>query len=171
MRWVVFTGTWRLTNAQVENDVKESVREVLERGDAIITGGALGVDLFTMEEALRYDLQCARIKVIIPAKLETYITHFHKAYKDGRIPEEAFHRLENTLRLIHRTNSQAIIELDHEVIDQAAYFARDAQEVNYADEVYAFQVNGSIGTQDTIDKAMEAGIPVTLHKKYTIEVS
>lgn len=170
MKWIVFTGTWRLTNEQVENDVRESVQAVLAGGDGIITGGALGVDLFTMEESLLHDPSCKQLKVIIPAKLETYISHFHKAYKDGRILEEAFHRLENVLRLIHHTNHEALIELDHEVIDQEAYFHRDSEEIKLASAVHAFQVNESIGTQDTIDKAVKAGIPVVLHKKYTLEI-
>ncbi len=39
MKWVIFTGTWRLTNKQVEEDVRHAVREVLSRGDGIVTGG------------------------------------------------------------------------------------------------------------------------------------
>ena len=27
MKWVIFTGTWRLTNKQVEEDVRRAVRE------------------------------------------------------------------------------------------------------------------------------------------------
>jgi hypothetical protein len=42
------------------------------------------------------------------------------------------------------------------------------EEVTFSDEVYAFQVNNSAGTQDTIDKAIKSGLPITLHKKYTI---
>lgn len=169
MKWTIFTGTWRLTNAQVENDVRETVREVLVRGDAIITGGALGVDLFTMEASALHDPNFNRLKVIIPAPLERYIEHFHKAYDDGRISEESFHRLENILRLIYVTNPSSLIELEHQVIDEKAYFDRDSEEVKAADAVHAFQVNGSRGTQDTIDKALEAGLPITLHKQYTIE--
>lgn len=39
MKWILFTGTWRLTNQEVESDVREAAREVLARGDAIVTGG------------------------------------------------------------------------------------------------------------------------------------
>ena len=39
MKWVLFTGTWRLTNAEVEQDVRTAVREVLARGDGVLTGG------------------------------------------------------------------------------------------------------------------------------------
>jgi hypothetical protein len=49
-----------------------------------------------------------------------------------------------------------------------AYIARNQEEVNRADAVYAFQVNDSLGTQDTIDKAVTKGIPILLHKKYAL---
>jgi len=40
--------------------------------------------------------------------------------------------------------------------------------VKYADELYAFQVNNSTGTQDVIDKAKSFGIKIRSHKKYSI---
>ena len=39
MKWILFTGTWRLVNEEVERDVRQATREVLARGDGIITGG------------------------------------------------------------------------------------------------------------------------------------
>ncbi len=38
MKWILFTGTWRLTNSEVEHDVRAAAREVLSRGDGIVTG-------------------------------------------------------------------------------------------------------------------------------------
>lgn len=61
MEWIIFTGTWRLTNEEVERDVRESVREVLSRGDGISTGGALGVDLFCMDEVLKINPTCTHL--------------------------------------------------------------------------------------------------------------
>ena len=56
----------------------------------------------------------------------------------------------------------------YEVITQEHYNLRNMEEVKVADEVYAFQVNDSTGTQHTIDQAKLAGIPITFHKKYKI---
>lgn len=56
---------------------------------------------------------------------------------------------------------------NHE-ITQEHYDLRHNEEVKISDEVHAFQVNNSTGTQDTIDKARSAGLPISLHKKYTI---
>jgi len=34
MKWILFTGTWRLVNKQLEADVRTAVREVLARAMA-----------------------------------------------------------------------------------------------------------------------------------------
>lgn len=39
MKWVIFTGTWRLVNKEVENDVRQAARRVFENGDGLVTGG------------------------------------------------------------------------------------------------------------------------------------
>lgn len=46
MKWILFTGTWRLTNSDVEQDVRNAVREVIERGDGVLTGGGNRSRLF-----------------------------------------------------------------------------------------------------------------------------
>ena len=39
MKWILFTGTWRLKNSEVENDVRLATRQVFENGDGLLTGG------------------------------------------------------------------------------------------------------------------------------------
>ena len=58
--------------------------------------------------------------------------------------------------------------MPYSIITQEHYHLRDEQEVINSDEVYAFQVNKSKGTQDTLDRAINAGLPITLHKEYQI---
>jgi hypothetical protein len=58
--------------------------------------------------------------------------------------------------------------MNYSVITQDVYNLRNSEEVKYSDEVYAFQVNESTGTQDTIDKAKASGLTISLHKKYKI---
>ena len=55
MKWILFTGTWRLTNSDVEQDVRKAAREVIERGDGVLTGGATGVDYFAMDEVIKHN--------------------------------------------------------------------------------------------------------------------
>lgn len=66
------------------------------------------------------------------------------------------------------THHEALIEMPYNTITQEHYNLRHDEEVKISNEVYAFQVNNSTGTQDTIDKALRAGLPISLHKKYTI---
>lgn len=96
MKWTGISGTWQLTSQQVEEDVRREVKKILSDGGGIITGGALGVDSFAMDE------------------------------------------------------------------DKESYYARNGTIVDLSDELYAFQVNGSSGTGDTVEKAKSQGKEVRL---------
>jgi hypothetical protein len=168
MKWILFTGTWRLTNKEVETDVRNAVQEVLSRGDGIVTGGATGVDYFAMDEALKIDSNASRLKVIIPAFLEDYVFDYHKNWMLDPITMKNIDDLETLLRKIRNVNPDALIEMPYKIITQDHYNLRHDEEIKISDEVYAFQVNESSGTQDTIDKASRAGLSITLHKKYII---
>ena len=150
MEWVLFTGTFRLTDKRVEADVREAVREVIARGDGVLTGGATGVDYFAMDEAFRLDPTCAHLKVIIPADLESYIED-NRA--NGVLFPLTMRDIDNLARLlwaIKRANPRNLVEMPYTTITQEHYDLRDREEVRAAQEVYAFQVNGSTGTQGCI---------------------
>ncbi len=168
MKWILFTGTWRLTNTNVEDDVHTAVQEVISRGDGIVTGGATGVDYFAMDEALKICPNISQLKVIIPATLDSYIYDYHTNWCHDPITKETIDDLEKILKKIKEINPKHLIEMPYDTITQDHYDMRHDEEVKISDEVYAFQVNNSTGTQDTIDKAMKSGLPISLHKKYTI---
>ncbi len=170
MKWVIFTGTWRLVNKELENDVRHAARTVFERGDGMLTGGATGADYFAMDEWVKLNPECTRLRVFIPAKLGHYILDYRKNWKHDPITDVDIDNLEYLLKLIKERNPSAIFEVrkDSGDITQAEYDIRHDEEVTFSDEVFAFQVNNSTGTQDTLDKAQKAGLPITLHKKYTI---
>ncbi|MFZ2253315.1 MAG: hypothetical protein WAW13_04070 [Minisyncoccia bacterium] len=169
MKWILFTGTWRLTNGEVEEDVRQSAREVIERGDGVVTGGATGVDYFVMDEVMKLYPDASRLTVIIPAYLESYLHDYHTNWCREPITTEMIDDLERLLFRIKKENSKALIEMPYDIITQEHYDLRHEEEVSISDEVYAFQVNESTGTQDTIEKAMRKGLPIAVHKKYTIE--
>lgn len=168
MKWILFTGTWRLTNEEVEKDVREAAREVLLRGDGIVTGGATGVDYFAMDEAMKMFPDASRLKVIIPAILEHYIYDYHTNWLMSPVTVETIDALEKLLKNIKEVNPGSLVEMQNTIITQDHYDLRHDEEVKISDEVYAFQVNNSTGTQDTIDKARQAGLPISVHKKYTL---
>lgn len=170
MKWVIFTGTWRLVNKEVENDVRHAAREVFKRGDGLVTGGATGVDYFAMDEFLRLNPECTRIRIFIPARLTHFIDDYRKNWKHKPIDDADIDNLENLLRIIEERNPAAVFEVRKDTgdISQDEYDLRHNEEVTFSDEIYAFQVNNSSGTSDTITKAKAAGLPIGLHKTYTI---
>jgi hypothetical protein len=168
MKWIGITGSWKKTSTEVESDVRGFVREVIERGDGIVTGGALNVDYQAIDEALTHNPSATQIKVIIPATLERYATHYRKRAEEGVITREQAELLIDLLARLQLANSEALImDQDNTVIDKTTYYERNTRVVEAADELMAFQVNDSGGVQDTIDKARLAGKPVQL-KKYLI---
>lgn len=159
-----------MVNQEVENDVREATREVLSRGDGIVTGGATGVDYFAMDEAMKLFPDASRLKVIIPALFKSYIYDYYTNWLMHPVTIETINDLEVLLQKIKDANPEALIEMPNDIITQDHYNDRHDEEVKISDEVYAFQVNNSTVTQDTIDKAAKSGLPITLHKKYTIKV-
>lgn len=168
MKWILFTGTWKLTNQEVENDVRQAARDVLARGDGIVTGGATGVDYFAMDEAMKLYPDASRLKVIIPAMFKDYIYDYHTNWLMEPVTVESINALEKLLQQIKDADPEALIEMPYDIITQDHYDLRHDEEVKISDEVYAFQVNNSTGTQDTIDKAAKSGLSISLHKKYVI---
>jgi hypothetical protein len=170
MRWIIFTGTWCLTNKEVEEDVREAARAVFEHGDGLATGGATGVDYFAMDEWIKMDPECKRIRIFLPAKRQLFISDYRANWKRDPITDTEIDAIEAVLALIAEKNPAALLQArkDNGDVVQDDYDLRHDEEVTFSDEVYAFQVNNSTGTQDTIDKAVKAGLPLALHKKYTI---
>ncbi len=111
MKWILFTGTWRLTDSTVENDVRAAARDVLVRGDGIVTGGATGVDYFAMDEAMKMFPDASRLKVIIPAVFTSYIHDYHTNWCSEPVTTETIDDLEQLLQKIKDANPTALIEM------------------------------------------------------------
>lgn len=168
-KWTAVAGSWRLINKDVEDKVRASVREVLNSGGGIITGGALNVDYVAADEALKIDPTARRLKIFLPATLEIYSAHYRKRAKEGVIKQRQAEGLIIQLESVKAVNPDAIIEIaEHEEVNNDTYFDRISKIIEAADELLAFQINRSPGTQNTIDKAKRKGIPVKLFS-YTIE--
>jgi uncharacterized phage-like protein YoqJ len=167
MKWFGISGSRLSTNEHIEKDVREFVREVINRGDGIVTGGALGVDYFATDEVLKLNPEANHIKVYIPATLEAYSAHYRRRAQDKVITEEEAETLIKQLNKLVQLNPTALLEDESGApVDSASYAKRNGSVVAASDELAAFQVNDSSGTQNTIDQALAKGIPVIL-KKYT----
>ncbi len=155
---------------EVETDVRHSARRVFQEGNGLVTGGATGVDYFAMDEFLKLNPDCTRMRIFIPARLPHFIRDYRINWKHSPVDDADIDNLEYLLNIIKERNPSAVFEVRKESgdITQDEYDIRHNEEVTFSDEVYAFQVNNSTGTSDTINKAHAAGLPVSLHKTYTI---
>lgn len=165
--FTAISGSWRTVSADVEHDVRAVVADVYARGGGIVTGGALGVDYIATDEALKHDPAAARLKIILPTSLSDYASHYFKRAAEGVISQKQAEDLTAQLGAVRAANPAALVEMHYTVCTPKTYYARNTAVLDAADSLAAFQVNGSAGTQDTIDKARARGMAVT-HKTYGI---
>ena len=160
--WFGISGSWRKTSQEVEQAVRKAVREIIEKGGGIVTGGALNVDWFATDEALRVDARAEHIKIFLPVVLELYAAHYRKRAKEGVITEAQAEQLIGLLERVQETNPEALIEHpENQIVDQTTYFQRNTEVVNASDAVVGFQVNESEGVSDALTKAVQEGKPVS----------
>lgn len=162
MKWIAISGSCRLWNKKVEKDVRHIVKKILENGDSIVTGGATGVDYIATEEVMKYNLNLDRIKIFIPGSFELYIKHYQNGGEvyDGISHEEGL-KLVIQLKKIKKINSNVIEQVGNSlIITQKEYDQRDQKTIMLANELYAFRVNNSYGTSNTIKMAQEKGLKV-----------
>lgn len=169
MKWIGITGSWRVTNKQVETDVRTVVKKTIDDNNGIVTGGALNVDFYATDEALKLNPKADKIKVFLPTSLSLYASHYRKRAAEGVITKEQAENLIKQLESLQKANTEALIENPfNTVVDKTTYYERNQAVVDASDEIYAFQVNKSAGVQDTIDKAKKKNKPVKLFS-YTLD--
>jgi predicted Rossmann fold nucleotide-binding protein DprA/Smf involved in DNA uptake len=163
MKWIGISGSWRTINQKVEKDVRENVKAIIKNGNGIVTGGALNVDSIALDEALQHDPQAKKIKVFIPVTLKLFSQHYKKRAKERIISSQQAEELIAQLAQLKKINPQALIENKKNIkVNKKSYYQRNLEIIKNSDELLAFQVDKSTGTQDTIDKARKRGIPVKI---------
>lgn len=170
MKWIGISGSWRKTNDEIEEKIRTIVREIFEKGNGMVSGGALGVDYIATDEALKCNPEADKIKIFLPTTLEKYSEHYRKHAKLGTITEEQAEDLIGQLEKIKHKNSGALIENTDtnftEETKKKMYYERNSRAVEASDELIAFRIktreSKSLGTADTVEKAKKKGIPVKL---------
>lgn len=168
MKWIGISGSWRRVNQNIENNVRHIVREIMERGDGIVSGGALNVDYIALDEALKHDSKAERIKIFLPTTLKKYAEHYRKHARLGTITPKQAESLIAQLTRLKQINPKALIENPDlnftEETKKIMYYERNFKIVEASDKLMAFHVrteaSKGMGTMDTIDKAKTKGIPV-----------
>ena len=160
MTWVGVSGSWRYALPDLREAVHNEVAAALAAGKSIVTGGALGTDYWASEVALRIDPD--RLKIILPTSLETYAAHYRRRVTEGVISAWQAESLIRQLEAVKQAGGLVEHPERPQVVNVATYYLRNQDVVDAADELLAFQVNASAGTQDTVDKARVKGIPVAI---------
>lgn len=160
MTWVGISGSWRYVLPELREAVQKKVTASLAAGHSIVTGGALGVDYWATEIALKFDP--ARLKVILPTSLATYTAHYQRRAAEGVISARQAQDLIRQLEAVAQAGSLVEHPERPQVVSTSTYYRRNQDVVNAADELFAFQVNTSAGTQDTVERARLKGIPVVV---------
>lgn len=165
MKKILISGSWRYEDKKLEELVRQTVQKIISNGDTLITGGALGVDYWALDEALKLDPKAEKIRVFLPSTLSFYKKHYNKRALEGIISIAEARALITQLKKLKKLNKKALIEkAEVKTLNQNAYYARNSKEIANADQLIAFQVNQSQGTQDAIDKAKQKQIPVQVHQ-------
>ncbi len=86
MKWTAVAGSWRQSNLDIENKVREEVRSLLALGNGLVSGGALGVDFFATDEALQAGIEATQLKIIIPSTLAIYSAHYLQRASEDELP-------------------------------------------------------------------------------------
>lgn len=116
------------------------------------------MDFFATDEALQFSVDASQLKIIIPSTLEIYSAHYLQRASEGVITHRQAESL--VLQLGTVMSMGCLVEGTALIIDKVSYFNRITQIIDIADELIAFHVNDSEGTQDTINKARNKGIAV-----------
>jgi 6,7-dimethyl-8-ribityllumazine synthase len=158
--WVGVSGSWRYALPGLREAVHKEVAAVLAAGKSVVTGGALGTDYWATEVAL--GINPARLKVILPTSLVTYAAHYRRRAAEGVISARKAEDLIRQLEAVAWAGGLVEHPERPQVVNVTTYSRRNQDVVDAADELLAFQVNASAGTQDTVDRARLKGIPVAV---------
>jgi hypothetical protein len=170
MKWFGISGSWRKTNREIEEKIRLVVREIMARGDGIVSGGALGVDFIALDEALSVDPGAQKIRIYLPTTLEVYAGHYRRHALLGSIMSKQAESLVSQLESLKKINPDALIENPDEDFSEETkkrkYYERNSVVVDASDELVAFLVRTKEseggGTRDAVEKARKKGIPVQL---------
>ncbi len=166
--YVAISGSWRSTSSIIRDDVTFAVQDCITRGRGIVTGGALGVDFFATQYMLQHGQVPSSLVIIIPARLDAYIEHYRKRALQGVIRRRSANALEAQLCAVAHSEIGRLVELPGDVVSQRTYFARNSQVLALASELFAFQLDDSPGTADTVEKALEAQLPTVVRRYKSI---
>lgn len=167
MKWIAIAGTWRNLTPEITHDIQTVIDDIAKAGNNIVTCGAPGVDSAALQAMRSHDSDTTHIRVMLPSSLPTYLSYYDQAAQEGEISFEAASALRLELESLKQLRPEVLIEGTSATLTKEVFFENTAHMLAIADELVAFWVNKSEGTQDAIEKACVQGIPVRIFS-YTL---
>ncbi len=107
---------------------RQATREVIARGDGVLTGGATGVDYFAMDECAKHGA-LGQLRIFLPAKLDWFIKDYYDNWQHEPISKEDIDMLAKLLLRLKKEVPTVLLEMPNEIITQADYDNRHDEEV------------------------------------------
>lgn len=137
MKWIGISGSREARpGTKAEEDVRREVTAIISRGDGIVSGGALGIDYFATDEALKLNPSAELIKIFLPTTLEIYVKHYRSRAEERVITRDDAETLITQLETLKRVNPNSLIEnMNNLVVDKETYYERNTAVMNASDEI------------------------------------
>lgn len=166
MKRVAILGTWKSIQIDIVDDVVQFTRQVIQRGDKIMTGGSPGVDYIVAEESLKWDTTAENLEIVLPAPLEIYRSHILKSAVRNVIPKEEADNLVRQLQTLRLKNKTSLKAMKVKEFNNDALLVRNAAVAASVDEMIIFQINDSSDVEAAITHARKREIPVRILHYY-----
>lgn len=166
MNRVAILGTWKTIQDDIAEDVSQYVRQVVQRGDRLYTGGSPGAEHAALAEALKWDDRAENIEIILPCPLDAYKSHLLKSALSHVISKDEADGLVKLLYALQIKNRKCFKFMKTPLATQEALTARNLAIADYVDEMIAFQINDSTDMEVCALRARKREIPLKLLQYY-----
>ena len=191
--WLGISGSWRTINQKIINDTATITRKIINSGNGILTGGALGIDYLTTEIVLKEGDPKNQLRIALPINRFAYMEHFSdSSFKKNGVTDEQRDSLIKQLGYIESYVPEIIFDqthvdeekflfydfinpdnVDNKIADKRRedyYDFRNGLVAYGCDGLVALCVNSSKGVLKTLGKVENSGKPFRLYN-YSINVN
>lgn len=166
MKRVAILGTWKSIQTDIADDVSQFTRQVIQRGDRIMTGGSPGVEFIVIQETLKWDSLAEKLEVVLPAPLDIYKSHIMKSAVRNVITKEESDDLIRQLQGLRLKNKTTLKAMKTKEFSNDALMARNQAVADIVDEMIVFQINDSSDVEAGIERARKREIPLRIMHYY-----
>ena len=166
MKRVAILGTWKSIQTDIADDVSQFTRQVIQRGDRIMTGGSPGVEFIVIQETLKWDSLAEKLEVVLPAPLDIYKSHIMKSAVRNVITKEESDDLIRQLQGLRLKNKTTLKAMKTKEFSNDALMARNQAVADIVNEMIVFQINDSSDVEAGIERARKREIPLRIMHYY-----